>query len=108
MAETNPNKDSRTLQVYRWASILIGAVAFLHAFLGLDFHVLGIKYLVFCAVTIVVASRIVVQIPGTNGFISVSDTFIFLSIFLFGGEAGIVLATIDAIQPSYRLSKKRI
>src|SRR5207302_7791799 len=38
--------------------------------------------------------------------ISVSDTFVFLSLLLFGGEAAIVLATTDALCSSVRISNK--
>ncbi|MEO6390262.1 MAG: diguanylate cyclase, partial [Pyrinomonadaceae bacterium] len=48
-----------------------------------------------------------VQIPRVKGHISVSDTFIFLSILMFGGEAGVLLSTCDAVAASCRLTKTR-
>jgi diguanylate cyclase (GGDEF)-like protein/PAS domain S-box-containing protein len=105
MSEANHNTP--ILRVYRWITIALGAVAFFLALYRLDWEALGMTYVMFCAVTIAFASRIIVQIPRTNGFISVSDTFVFLAMFLFGGEAGIVLATLDAIQPAHKLAKTR-
>jgi hypothetical protein len=50
--------------------------------------------------------RLSIPIPRVRAHISVSDTFIFLSLLLFGGEAAIVLATAEAICASMRISKK--
>ena len=85
--------------------IVAGAFALFWTIYNLDFSTLGFKYFIFAIVTLVFASRIVVQIPKVKGHISVSDTFIFLSIFMFGGEAGILLASVDATTSSYRLTK---
>src|SRR4051812_19987604 len=74
---------------------------------GLDYARLPYSYFIFALVTLVFSSRVTVQIPGVKGHISVSDTFIFLSILLFGGEAGILLSTVDAVAGSYGISNRR-
>lgn len=108
MANENINNKSKTLEIYRWSIIFLGIAVILFTLYRFDFAEAGYPYLFFSLFTIIFASRIVVQIPGVKGFISVSDTFIFLSILLFGGEAGILLATADAILPSFKMSKTRI
>lgn len=107
MAEKLTFNDSKLFQIYRWSVIALGAAAVLFTVPRLEFEKLGMSYLFFSVITLVFASRIVVQIPGIKGCISVSDTFIFLSILLFGGEAGILLATVDAVPSSYKMSKTR-
>src|SRR5688572_7699039 len=108
MSQEKPFNDSKILQSYRWLIVALGSVALLISLARLDLRELGFSFVFFSIITLVFASRIVVQIPRVKGFISVSDTFIFLSILLFGGEAGILLAVADAFLPAYKLSKTRL
>lgn len=92
--------------LYSWVVIIAGLALVVSAVVRTDFASLGVSYIVFSLVTLLFASRIVVPIPRVKGHISVSDTLIFLSILLFGGEAGILLSTADAIPASRRHTKK--
>ena len=94
-------------KIYQWLIIVLGAIAFFKTLLVLDLYALGYSYIIFCLTTVIFASRIVVQIPRIKGHISVSDTFIFLSILIYGGGAGILLASLDAVPAAYRLAKTR-
>ena len=69
---------------------------------------LGESYVIFSMVTLLVASRIHVQIPGLKSHISISDTFVFLAMLLYGGEAGIILAAADGLFSSRKVTKKPI
>src|SRR6187399_705638 len=93
------------LAIYSWSVILLGGAAVVYTVLRTSFNQLGLDFWIFGLVTVIFASRIMVPIPRIKGHISVSDTFIFLSILLFGGEAGIILSTVDAIPGSYKLAK---
>lgn len=64
------------------------------------FIVLGLAMLI--------GSRITIEIPRAKGHISVSDTFVFLTLMLFGGEAAVLLAATEALTSSNRFSKKPI
>ncbi|MGH9967776.1 MAG: diguanylate cyclase domain-containing protein [Pyrinomonadaceae bacterium] len=57
-------------------------------------------------VTIVIGSRITVQIPQAKGHVSVSDTFIFLTMLMFGAEAAVVLAAIEGFTSTIPFSKR--
>lgn len=59
-------------------------------------------------ITIIIGSRITVQIPKAKGHISVSDTFIFLTMLMFGGEAAVLLAGIEAFTATVRFNKRPI
>ena len=107
MTTPDARQNTTVLHIYSWTVIVLGSFVLLFTLARINFFQLGYSYLIFSVVTIVFASRIIVQIPRIKGHISVSDTFIFLSILLFGGEAGILLSTVDAIPPSIRLSKTR-
>jgi hypothetical protein len=66
----------------------------------------NLPFLILSLATILIGPRLNIQIPRVRAHISVSDTFIFLALLLFGGEAAIVLATAEAICASMRISKK--
>ena len=100
-------KEDRALNIYRKVVIGLGAAALLFTISRLSLADLSPSYLLYSVLTIAVASRVGVKIPGVKGFISVSDTFIFLSILLYGGEAGILLAAADAVIPAYKLAKTK-
>jgi uncharacterized membrane protein len=54
----------------------------------------------------IVSSRVSIKIPRVNTNITVSDTFIFLVLLLYGGEAGIFLAAAEGLFSGLRSSKK--
>ena len=92
--------------VYLFSIALIGA-----GVTGLCVYLLPVerldgKYVALVLITILIGSRITIKIPGARGEISVSDTFIFLAILLFGTEAAVLLAFAEAICSSARFSKK--
>jgi diguanylate cyclase (GGDEF)-like protein/PAS domain S-box-containing protein len=91
-----------------WAVIALGMVVFLFAGINLPTSLIDIRFLFLALITICIGSRISIEIPRVKGHISVSDTFIFLTILLFGGEAAILLSTTEALCSSMRFSKKRL
>jgi len=66
------------------------------------------RLLALTVLTIVVSSRLTIRIPRISGHISVSDTFFFLTILIYGGEAAVLLAALEAFSSSLRFSKKSI
>ncbi|MFN2491532.1 MAG: diguanylate cyclase [Pyrinomonadaceae bacterium] len=64
------------------------------------------RFAVLALITVVIGSRITIKIPGARGQISVSDTFVFLAILLFGVEAAVVLAAVEALCSSMRFTRK--
>ena len=85
---------------------VFGLCAFLLALRDLPYANIDLRFLLLAAMTLTIGSRVSIQIPRVCGHISVSDTFIFLTILLFGGDAGVVLATLDGLLTSLRISKK--
>ena len=47
--------------------------------------------------TVAVTSRVRIRIPRLTSEISLSDTFIFLILFLYGGEAAVLVATVASV-----------
>lgn len=85
---------------------LIGAVVTVVCVYRLPFMQLEYKFAALALITVLVGSQITIKIPGARGQIAVSDTFIFLAILLFGVEAAVVLAAVEAFCSSVRFSKK--
>ncbi len=88
--------------------IAIGGIVLVYATLTLPFDKLDRNFLILAFVTIMLSSRMTVQIPRTNGHISVSDTLIFLTLLLYGGEAGILVAAAEGLGTSLLLRPKAI
>ncbi|MEP6922830.1 MAG: EAL domain-containing protein [Pyrinomonadaceae bacterium] len=85
--------------------ISLGILVCLQTSYRLTFQDFDFRFLLFVFVTVVFGSRIVVQIPGVKGQVSISDTFLMLSILIFGGEWSVILAGIDALFSSIRITK---
>src|SRR5215471_19509468 len=95
-----------SLQLYMWAVITLGAVLFVFSlYKGYPFS-LDLKFVLLAVLTIGVGSHIVVQIPGFKSNVSVTDTAIFLTMLLFGGEAAILLGGVEAYVSSLRITRR--
>jgi diguanylate cyclase (GGDEF)-like protein/PAS domain S-box-containing protein len=86
-------------------ALIGGAVTALCAY-RLPVAQLDFKFVALVVITILIGSRITIKIPGARGQISVSDTFVFLAMLLFGVEAAVLLAAAEALCSSVRFSKK--
>jgi signal transduction histidine kinase/ActR/RegA family two-component response regulator len=99
----------RYVGAFMWLVIAIGGVVFLFSVYQLPRYSLprlNLTFLLVALLTAAVGSRVAVKIPRIGGQITVSDTFIFLTMLLYGGEAAILLATLDGICTSIRISRK--
>jgi diguanylate cyclase (GGDEF)-like protein/PAS domain S-box-containing protein len=98
----------RISQPYMWAVITLGAAACAFTITRLEIATLGLRFMLISLVTLAFGSRVYVKIPRVRGQISVSDTFIFFAMLLFGGEAAVLLAAADAFCSSMRITKKKM
>jgi diguanylate cyclase (GGDEF)-like protein/PAS domain S-box-containing protein len=96
----------RLNQIYIWLVIGFGGAALMYSVRHFPVAEIEIRFLVLALATVLVAPRLSIQIPNIRAHISVSDTFVFLTLLLFGGEAAIVLATAEAVCASVLISKK--
>jgi len=91
---------------YIWMVIAVGAAAFLFSAYRLPFARLDLRFGLLALTTILITSRISIQIPRLTSAITVSDTFIFLILLLYGGEAAVLVASMEALSSTSRISKK--
>ncbi|MCM3874227.1 MAG: response regulator [Pyrinomonadaceae bacterium] len=96
----------RLTKPYIWLVISLGAAALLVSVLRLPVERLDLRFVLLAVVTIFITSRISIRIPRLTSAITVSDTFIFLILLLYGGEAAVLVATTEAFTSASRISKK--
>jgi len=91
---------------YKWSVIFIGALLFCFSAFSLSPAKIDLRFLLLGAMTVIISSRLAVQIPRVNINITVSDTFIFLAILLYGGPAAVLLAAAEGLCSGFRISRK--
>jgi diguanylate cyclase (GGDEF)-like protein len=101
-AQTNNQKLSNT---YRGFVVACGCALTLLATIRMPLPKLDFRFLLLALVTMVVSSRFAVKMPRANTNITVSDTFIFLALLVYGGVAGICLAAAEGLFSGIRISK---
>ena len=85
-----------------WTTVGAGALIYLVAAIRLDKGSVDLKLAVLVIITALLSSRITIKIPQFGSWISVSDTFIFLTLLLYGCEAAILMAATEALLSSLR------
>ena len=88
-----------------WAVILLGGGITLAAALRMPWASLGLRFLLLTIITVVISARFSVRIPRANTNVTVSDTFIFLVMLLYGGPAAILVAATEGFTSGIRISK---
>jgi signal transduction histidine kinase/ActR/RegA family two-component response regulator len=92
---------------YLWVTICSGGLIYLVAGYRLDLKLVDLKLALIAVLTIFLSSRISIRIPHFDSQISVSDTFIFLTLLLYGYEIAIMMAATEALLSSFRFCHKR-
>jgi diguanylate cyclase (GGDEF)-like protein/PAS domain S-box-containing protein len=93
---------------YIWFVITLGVIAFTYYLTQLPLSIVSFQFFLLAVFTIGLGSQITIQIPKFKSHIAVSDTFIFLAAILYGGEAAVTLAVIEAVCSSWRFCNKKI
>ena len=96
----------RLATVYLWLVVTAGAAAVLISAYRLPVAKLNLQLGMLTLVTVLIASRIRIGIPRLTSEIGVADTFIFLIMLLYGGEAAVLVATADALIQTRGFAKK--
>ncbi len=100
--------QQRLHNTYNYAVIALGGVACTVALLRLPWAALDAQFLILTTIVLCLSSHFIVTIPRVKGEINVSDTFIFLTMLLYGGEAAVLLATVEAFFTARRFCTRRI
>jgi diguanylate cyclase (GGDEF)-like protein len=95
----------KQINAYLWAVILLGGGITLAAAIRMPWSTLGLRFLLLAIITVAISSRFSVRIPRGNTNLTVSDTFIFLTMLLYGGPAAILVAATEGFASGIRISK---
>jgi diguanylate cyclase (GGDEF)-like protein/PAS domain S-box-containing protein len=103
-----PTRTTRQLlvEIYRWLIIVLGVTIVGDSVYHLFDREIEWRFLVLAAFTALFASQISIKIPRFNGTITVSDTFIFLALLIWGAPSAILTCVADSIASTTKVSRK--
>ena len=97
---------TRVLDAFRWLIMAAGSAALVWSSLLLPAPKFDWQFLILASLMMLVSSRFTVPIPRVNTNITISDTFTFLVLLLYGGLAGILLAAVEGFFSGLHISKR--
>lgn len=86
----------------------IGGLAVAYSIATFPVERFDLNLFILAALTLLLGTRITLPIPQFKSHISVSDTVIFLVLILYGGEAAIILAAVEAFISARRFCNEKI
>lgn len=95
-------QSKKLVKFYLRSIICVGGLTYVLAAYRLDLRIVDLKLGVLVIITGLISSRMTIKIPQFGSWISVSDTFIFLTLLLYGCEAAILMAATEAFLSSIR------
>src|ERR1044071_3155519 len=103
-AEVNVNRPHFG-QVYVWSLMMMGVAITLVSIYQLPFDKLDARFFFLCLM-VIASSMIAIRIPHVSGRITVADTFVFLTLLLYGGAAAIVVSALEGVAATLIISKR--
>lgn len=100
-----PLDSNKFTKPFMWLVVVFGAAACLLSIIRFPVAEIDLKFLALATITILLSSRIGIEFSSHKVQITVSDTFVFLTFLLYGGEAAVLVAGAEAFCSSLRFSK---
>ena len=97
--------EHRFGRLYMWSIVVFGSVISVLSISQLPFEQLDLPFLLL-ALLVATSSLVAVPIPRVSGRITVADTFIFLTMLLYGGAAAVVMSALEGVSSTLLISKK--
>src|SRR5678809_1347065 len=92
-------------QVYMWSVVTAGALIVFASLYQFPLHTLDAQFIFLCLM-VMASSLIAIPIPRVSGRITVADTFVFLTLLLYGGAAAILVSALEGVAATLIISKK--
>jgi len=89
-----------------WSVVAAGTAFVLYSAVTLPAGIIDGYFLLLTLITAVIGSRIAIRIPRINVNITVDDTFVFIALLLYGGQAAVILGALAGICSALRISRK--
>ena len=99
---------NKLFRPFLWVAIGCGSLAFLYSATQVEFGQFDSRFILLVALALVLTSRITIPLPRFSSQISVSDTFVFLVLLLYGGAAAVVVGSLEALLSSLHFSRRRV
>lgn len=99
---------NKMANAYMALVIAFGVLSVVYSVVNLPYRSLDVAFAVIAVCTIGFGSRLSVQIPRFKSHISVSDTFVFLTFLLYGGETAVLLAAVEAFVSAKRFCNRTL
>ena len=106
MLENDGATQHRFFVPFLWAVTGLGGLAQFYSAFHLDVTQINLNFAILFGVALLLGSRIIVPIPHFSSQITVSDTLVFLILWLYGGEVALIFASLDALFSTLRFSRK--
>ncbi len=90
------------------AVIVAGIICFVAALANIDLGAIDVYLGIIALFTVAVSSRITIRIPRFKSHVSVSDTFVFLTLLLYGGDFAVILAGLEAMASAWRFCNRKL
>ena len=95
-----------SVAIYMWLIVVAGTASVLYAAYSLPRGIIDGYFLLLTLITAVLGSRIAIRIPAISGNITLEDTFVFIALLLYGGEAAVMIGALAGICSALRISRK--
>ena len=105
--EAKPSIRPKLFLPFAWLVLVAGTLVVINAAIRLPVSTLDLRFAILAAITLGITSRIAIHLSRFKSAISVSDTLIFLTLLLYGGEATILLTAAEGIIASSRFCKRK-
>jgi signal transduction histidine kinase/CheY-like chemotaxis protein len=99
---------NKLFRPFLWVTIGCGSLAFLYSATQVDFRQIDSRFILLVAIALALTSRITIPLPRFSSQISVSDTFVFLVLLLYGGPAAVLVGAVEALLSSLHFSRRRV
>ena len=104
-AQSAFNERHNLAESYMWSLVVFGSAVLLASLYRVPFDHIDLRLLLL-ALMVAASSLVAVPIPRVSGRITVTDTFIFLTMLLYGGETAIVMSALEGVCTTLLISKK--
>ena len=101
----SPSGLTRSGRLYVWAVIAAGLAVVGGSISHLFIEPIGNQWFILAALTLISGSA-TVRLPSTYASISISETFVFTAVLLYGPAAGTVIVALDGLVGSFWISKR--
>src|ERR1041384_4183379 len=98
------SQQQNSANIFIWLVVALGAAACLFAAYTLPPNTIDGYFLLLALVTAVIGSRVAIRIPQVNVNITVEDTFVFIGLLHYGGEAAVLIGALAGVCGALRIS----